>query len=483
MYHTTNQQPFEFASQKQNGQGQFARPVSPHSPASLGNESLYSQHPQQSYTQTQLPPQQQQTYHKYNMNPGSPTLPSNQQTGIIRSANSSVGSRSIRSSASRTSRVLEEAPAILNDRSIAPPPRRPDILNTLSPDALARLPNYDKIQHSGDCLARLSLRTMLIKRWRPTFWIAFGDHQILFFRTRNDFHEWATNPYITDEHRDDLVKVHIDFKNHVRLENLLGYKVSQITAKRYRSSNGFMNQFKLDKWYTYGPSVSAAVGSKNDIELRNIRRIMTAMMAVYPQSVNADFDEDDQYDDGSARSSLSGISKYSCASANSVISSRSAYSPNGPYPQTQQGVPASTTQSLIPYENGAAQSQYNLGPQQIPTAQQAMGSPSPSVYDSPPAVTQPARHSVSVAVSTSSQHYYNLATPDVHSSPSATTVTPPRQTFGGPTTQQPYHYDLGTAQTPPGRGNSNTHSSRNMYTTSPSLNGQQHANQVAYYGE
>ena len=116
MYHTTNQQPFEFASQKQNGEGQFARPVSPHSPASLGNESFYSQH-QQPYTQTQLPPQQQQTYHKYNMNPGSPMLPSNQQTDIIRSANSSVGSRSIRSSASSKSRVREEALALLNDSS------------------------------------------------------------------------------------------------------------------------------------------------------------------------------------------------------------------------------------------------------------------------------------------------------------------------------------------------------------------------------
>ena len=319
------------------------------------------------------------------------------------SATSSIGSMS------GSNRVRKEAPAVLDDKTIAPPPKRPDTLTNMTKDALSHLPDFNQIKHSGDCLARLSLKSMVIKKWRQSFWIAFGNHTILFFRSRSDFEEWVSNPYLSPLERDELIKLNIDFKNHVRMENVLGYKMSKITSKRYRG-DGYMNQFKVDKWYTYGPSVSAAIGSKNEIEVRNIRRIMTAMMALYPQNVKVD--EDEIYDDGSA--SGSGISRYSAGSGASSRSVKSAAS--------------APTHDLLSFDAVPEQKkEYNLAPKQ----QQHQ----PQQYQQ-----QQQQHQQQQFATTTQGQY-------------AATVTPPRH-MANP--QQTYQYDLGRPVTQPHPSYSNS---------------------------
>ena len=86
-------------------------------------------------------------------------------------------------------------------------------------------------------MARFSLKSMIIKKWRQCFWIAYGDNQILFFRSKVDFEEWISNPYLKKEERDVLVKLNVDFVNDLYRPNVNGYSVTRIRAKGY-SRNG-----------------------------------------------------------------------------------------------------------------------------------------------------------------------------------------------------------------------------------------------------
>jgi hypothetical protein len=180
--------------------------------------------------------------------------------------------------------------SILTDKNIAPPPKVPQSLQAIRsrvhPAELATLPPFDLVQHSGECLARLSLKSIIIKKWRPTFWISFGDSQLLFFRSKNDFEEWISNPYLKEEQRTKLIKFSIDFANDVYQGIVQGYSVSTLSAKEY-SRDGYMYHFKLEKWDQYGPSIHIAMGGKSEHEVRNLRSIMKAMIEVSsPQDLN-----------------------------------------------------------------------------------------------------------------------------------------------------------------------------------------------------
>lgn len=97
------------------------------------------------------------------------------------------------------------------------------------------LPPYHEIKHSGHALARFSAKSrFLTKKWRPIFWITQAQHKMLFFRSKDDFDEWAANPYLTTEERIKLVKLTVDFKNDAYkpgYKHLKGYRASPIQSK------------------------------------------------------------------------------------------------------------------------------------------------------------------------------------------------------------------------------------------------------------
>ena len=73
------------------------------------------------------------------------------------------------------------------DPKFAPKPRPPEgLANALAlsqeaPASASPLPDFDMITHSGYTLARISFRTILIKKWKQCFWVTYGTNQILFF--------------------------------------------------------------------------------------------------------------------------------------------------------------------------------------------------------------------------------------------------------------------------------------------------------------
>jgi hypothetical protein len=194
---------------------------------------------------------------------------------------------------------------VLDDAQFAPPPQKPQSLEVTKSqyfsqkrDVQSTLPAFHKIKHSGEVNARFSLKSLLInKKWRPTFWIMYGTNSLLFFRSKTDFDEWASNPFLQKQDRDNLVKLNIDVVNDLYRPGLQmkGYKATPVRTKSTRE--GPMNVFKLERWFAYGPSVVAAFGGKNACQVGALQSIMTGMIARSGNKFTAEVPDGFKYPD------------------------------------------------------------------------------------------------------------------------------------------------------------------------------------------
>lgn len=96
------------------------------------------------------------------------------------------------------------------------------------------LPNAKRVTHSGCLVSRISLKSLLTKVWKPTFWITYGHNILIFFKSKSTFEEWLYNPYLSKDERANLIKLGIDFKRDRNLPNLRGYQATRIRTKYYK---------------------------------------------------------------------------------------------------------------------------------------------------------------------------------------------------------------------------------------------------------
>lgn len=142
--------------------------------------------------------------------------------------------------------------SVLDDPTFAPPPKFPQNLSVEKarffgdksdpsgkPVIRSTLPSFGMVKHAGEVMGRFSMKSMIIKKWRMVYWIAYGNSQVLFFRSKTDFEEWVSNPYLKKEDRDALVKMSLDFMNDLHLPHLHGYKVTTVRKKGY-NRNGML---------------------------------------------------------------------------------------------------------------------------------------------------------------------------------------------------------------------------------------------------
>lgn len=121
---------------------------------------------------------------------------------------------------------------------IAPPPPMPpgrenaEFLSRKS-GITSPLPRPSLVLHAGYVLARISFRTVLLRKWKQTFWIQYGPTQLLFFRSYADFGDWLNNPYHSAKAREYLVKLRVDFVSDLKKKSVMGYQVTQIRRKPY----------------------------------------------------------------------------------------------------------------------------------------------------------------------------------------------------------------------------------------------------------
>lgn len=152
---------------------------------------------------------------------------------------------------------------------IAPPPpttpgrNHAEYLSQNSAPALSSpLPRLDLVHHSGYVLSRISFRTVLMRKWKQTFWIQYGPTQLLFFRTFSDYEDWINNPYHTMKAREFLVKLRVDFVSDLKKSSVMGYQVTQVRRKPY--GKNVMLHFKLERWMDYGPTIAAAFAAREE---------------------------------------------------------------------------------------------------------------------------------------------------------------------------------------------------------------------------
>jgi hypothetical protein len=121
---------------------------------------------------------------------------------------------------------------------IAPPPPMPkgrENAEFLSRNSgmTSPLPRPSLVLHAGYVLSRISFRTVLLRKWKQTFWIQYGPTQLLFFRSYADFGDWLNNPYHTAKAREYLIKLRVDFVSDLKKKSVMGYQVTQIRRKPY----------------------------------------------------------------------------------------------------------------------------------------------------------------------------------------------------------------------------------------------------------
>jgi len=173
----------------------------------------------------------------------------------------------------------------LDDPTYAPAPERPADERHSVRSKPYHMPEFDKVTHSGHVMSRISLKSLIIKKWKPMFWICYGDSRIIFFRSKSDFEEWATNPLLNLVEREELIKLDVDFKDCGMKPGVKGYRAASLHMKDYGGRTGLLHTFKLEEWMYYGPIILGALASKNRRDVHSLLVIMREIMKKYKQNL------------------------------------------------------------------------------------------------------------------------------------------------------------------------------------------------------
>jgi hypothetical protein len=172
--------------------------------------------------------------------------------------------------------------AVVPDDDIEKPKRNlfSEALAKNAPPGSAPLPKADLVVKSGFVLSRISFRTIVMKKWKQSYWVQYGPHTMLWFRSQADFDDWLNNPYHTPSQRNFLIKLAVNFVHDLYKPNVRGYQVTQARTKSYGREQ--IKQFKLERWMDYGPTIAAAFGSQDPKEVDNLRQALVECMRNTP---------------------------------------------------------------------------------------------------------------------------------------------------------------------------------------------------------
>lgn len=149
-----------------------------------------------------------------------------------------------------------------------------------APPGSSPLPKAELVLKRGFVLARISFRAIIMKKWKQTFWVQYGPHTMLWFRSQADFDDWLNNPYLMQAERNFLIKLAVNFVHDLYKPSVRGYQVTQCRTKGY--GNKIVRQFKLERWMDYGPTIAAAFGSYNPAEVDCLREVIVQCMRNTP---------------------------------------------------------------------------------------------------------------------------------------------------------------------------------------------------------
>lgn len=177
-----------------------------------------------------------------------------------------------------------DSPNASSKREVASPggetnPFREELARQAPPGA-SPLPKAHLVRKKGFVLSRISFRTIVMKKWKQSYWVQYGPHTMLWFRSEADFTDWLNNPYHDQAQRNFLIKLAVNFVHDLYKPNVRGYQVTQCRTKAY--GNKMVRQFKLERWMDYGPTIAAAFGSYNPQEVDDLREALVECMRNTP---------------------------------------------------------------------------------------------------------------------------------------------------------------------------------------------------------
>jgi hypothetical protein len=233
-------------------------------PVSAPGPSPYAMAPEPAYGQSQIQPYNAAPEPEYNQDPN---LHGN-ATGNAMVAYQQPGNEVVPYQAE----PAQPLPAHVNKYS--------QVLAAVAPPDAAPLPQGDKVIKSGYVLARISFRTIMLKKWKQTYWVQYGPHTMVWFRNYADFDDWLNNPYLTQQQRNYLIKLAVNFVHDLYKPNVRGYQVTQARSKQY--GNKILKQFKLERWMDFGPTIAAAFASTDAKEVDELRLALVECMRNTP---------------------------------------------------------------------------------------------------------------------------------------------------------------------------------------------------------
>lgn len=155
-----------------------------------------------------------------------------------------------------------------------------EIARRQAPPGASPLPKAELVRKRGYVLSRISFRTIVMKKWKQSYWVQYGSHTMLWFRNQADFDDWLNNPYHNQARRNFLIKLAVNFVHDLYKPNVRGYQVTQCRSKPY--GNKMVRQFKLERWMDYGPTIAAAFGSYDPKEVDALREAIVECMRNTP---------------------------------------------------------------------------------------------------------------------------------------------------------------------------------------------------------
>jgi len=116
----------------------------------------------------------------------------------------------------------------------------------------------------GECLARISMRTLLVKEWKPCFWVFHKPNELLVLRKREDYLDFNVNPYLTAEEKEFLVKKRVNIN-----ANVTAYPINQKDYGLFASAHTY--NFKVEEQRDYGPAILIKFGAPSMSMLEDLR--------------------------------------------------------------------------------------------------------------------------------------------------------------------------------------------------------------------
>ena len=129
----------------------------------------------------------------------------------------------------------------------------------------------------GTCLARSSARSMVMKDWKPVFWVLENPNVLMLFRSAENYRGYHENTLISHEERELLVKA--------RVELSVQFLCKAVTLKDY-SGGRRLQTFAIQERTDFGPLNAIKFGSMElsvMLELRNL--LMAILPAFAPQAL------------------------------------------------------------------------------------------------------------------------------------------------------------------------------------------------------